>query len=55
LHYNVQFLSIVKTNHARFPKDFIETSMKTWPAAHTSYSLLVEGSASEGVDLLAVG
>jgi len=52
-YYNDQFLGIVvKTNHARFPKDFIETTLETWLAGS---HIVLEGSASEGVDLLAVG
>jgi len=34
------------------PKDFIERTMKTWPAGS---HIVLEGSVSEGVDLLAVG
>jgi len=50
-HYSVQFLGVVKTNHARFPKEFIETTMKNWLAGS---HIVLEGSASEGVDLLSV-
>jgi len=31
-HFNVHFLGVVKTNHARFPKEFIESTMKNWLA-----------------------
>jgi len=51
-HFNVRFLGVVKMNHARFPKEFIESTMKNWPAGS---HIVLEGSPSEGVDLLAVG
>jgi len=36
-HYKVRFLGPVKTNHGRFPKEFIETTMKIGQPARTSY------------------
>jgi len=51
-HYNVKLLGVVKTNHARFPKDYIEMTMKNWPAGS---HIVLTGSASEGVDLISVG
>lgn len=42
---------IIKTNHNRFPKKYIEEEMKDWPAG----SHLVLHSKIDGVDLVAVG
>jgi len=39
-------------NHARFPKQFIESSMKDWPAGS---HIVLEGSTDDGTDLLAIG
>jgi len=50
-HYKVRFLGVVKTNHSRFPKDFIETTMKNWLA---SSHIVLEGLASKGVNLLSI-
>jgi len=50
--FNIWFLGIVKTNHARFPKQFIESTIKNWPARS---HIVLEGSSEDGVDLLAIG
>jgi len=50
--FNVWCLGIVKTNHARFPKQFIESTKKYWPAGS---HIVMEGSSEDGVDLLAIG
>jgi len=50
--FHVHFIGIVKTNHARFPKQFLESCMKNWPAGS---HLVMEGLTEDGIDLLAVG
>ena len=50
---HVRYAGVVKTNHARFPKKFIEEKMKDWPAGS---HLVLEGHATlEDVHLIAIG
>jgi len=45
-HFNVHFLGVIKMNHARFPKQFIESSMKDWPAGS---HIVLEGLTDDGI------
>ena len=51
LRCNALFIGIVKTNHARYPKKFLENKMKDWPPGS---HLLLE-STYKGVNLFACG
>jgi hypothetical protein len=44
---------ILKSNHSRFPKKWMETTMKDWPAG--SHIVLEGRAAREGVDLIPIG
>ena len=48
---NANFIGIVKTSHSKFPKMWIEQTMKDWPPG----SHIVLQANSEGVDLFACG
>jgi len=48
----VNYVGVIKTNHSRFPKKFIEEKMKDWPSGS---HLVLEGRAVEGIDLIAIG
>jgi len=50
--FNIRFLGIVKTNHARFPKQFIESTIKNWPARS---HIVLEGSSEDDINLLVIG
>jgi hypothetical protein len=52
IRFKSRFVGVVKSAHTRFPKDFIESSMKTWPAGT---HLVLHGTTGEGVKLLAIG
>lgn len=46
------YIGVVKTNHARYPRKWIEETMKEWPAGS---HIVLETTTSDGVDLLAIG
>ena len=48
---NAQFIGIIKTNHSKFPKKWLESTMKNWPPG----SHLVLETTCEGVDVVACG
>jgi hypothetical protein len=51
--FKCRYGGILKTNHSRFPKAWIEKTMKDWPAGS---HIVLEGRATrEGVDLIAIG
>ena len=51
--FKCRYGGILKTNHSRFPKAWIEKTMKEWPAGP---HIVLEGRATrEGVDLIAIG
>jgi len=50
--FNVCFIGAVKTNHVRFPKQFLELTMTTWPAG---LHIIMKGLTVDSVDLLAIG
>ena len=39
------YISVVKTNHSRYPKQFLQSKMKTWPA---SSHLLLRTALNKG-------
>jgi hypothetical protein len=51
--FKCRYGGILKTNHSRFPKAWIERTMKEWPAGS---HIVLEGRATrEGVGIIAVG
>jgi hypothetical protein len=52
--FNCRYAGILKTNHSRFPKAWIERTMKDWPAGS---HIVLEGEATRegGVGLIAIG
>ena len=46
------FIGVIKTNHAGYPKKFLEQIMKNWPAG---LHLVLEAMTSQEVALIAVG
>ena len=50
-HLNARFIGVIKTNHSKFPKKWLETTMKDWPPG----SHLVLEATHEGVDIIACG
>jgi hypothetical protein len=51
--FKCHYGGILKTNHSRFPKAWIEETMKDWPAGS---HIVLEGQATrEGVGLIAIG
>jgi hypothetical protein len=51
--FKCRYGGILKTNHTRFPKAWIERTMKDWPAGS---HIVLEGQVTrEGVDLIAIG
>ena len=51
--FKCRYAGILKTNHSRFPKAWIENTMKDWPAG--SHTVLEGRAIVEGVDLIAIG
>jgi len=47
-----EWIGIVKTSHSFFPKQDLETALKTWPGG---MNLSLEATTSKGVKLIAVG
>jgi hypothetical protein len=46
------YIGVVKTNYACYPKKYLEETMKLWPAGS---HLVMETTTSEGITLLAIG
>ena len=49
--FNANFIGVIKTNHSRFPKKFLEETMKEWPPG----SHLVLQTTHNDVTLFACG
>jgi hypothetical protein len=48
---NVEFIGVIETNSGRYPKQFLENTMKDWPGG----SHLVLKTTVDGIDLFAIG
>jgi len=47
-----EWIGVVKTSHSLFPKQFLESTLKTWPGG---MNLALETTTAKGVRLIAVG